>query len=52
MNMIYKLNIIYLKIKRHMMNMIYRLNIIYLKIRRHIFNNEHDIQTKYNLSKN
>ena len=37
MNMIYKLNIIYLKIRRNIMNMIY-INICILKIRRDIMN--------------
>ena len=32
MNMIYKLNIIYLQIRRDIMNMIYKLKIMYLKL--------------------
>ena len=35
MNMIYRLNIIYLNIRRDIMNMIYKLNIMYLKINEH-----------------
>ena len=32
MNMIYRLNIIYLKIRRNIMNMIYKLKRMYLKL--------------------